>query len=111
MAPPMETIDLHMELEVTSMIYSAPGSRSLPPYLIFFVVLDRETKWAMNGGRFPLLFDLPYTETIFSTDKVWRGTIGVKIDTKPPWKPELYLELLQFLTSCFEGDGEVIEMP
>jgi hypothetical protein len=52
MAPNMETIDLHVELDVTSITYSILGPRSIgAPIIILSVELSRPTNWAGNGGK------------------------------------------------------------
>lgn len=50
-APDMESIDLQVELEITSMMYTRPGPRAQAPYMIFKVVLNHEAQWAKNGDE------------------------------------------------------------
>ena len=48
----IETIDLHVELEVTSVTHSILGPHSIQaPIIIFAVELSRPTKWAGNDGK------------------------------------------------------------
>ena len=52
MGPNIDTIDLHVELDVTSVTYSILGPRAIgAPVIIFAVELSRPTTWAKNGGK------------------------------------------------------------
>ena len=106
----METIDLHVELDITGMMYSTIGSRSQTPHFIFLVSLNRPTHWAQNGSKCFLILQSSHPSHSSLTVRTWRGSIGVKLDTNPPWMPELYEQMVQSLSTLFEGQNEVVEL-
>lgn len=63
MGPGMETIELYVEVDVTSITYSILGPRAIgAPIIILSVELSRPTNWAGNGGK-SLLSSSPVTWT------------------------------------------------
>ena len=82
----IDTIDLRVEMDITSVTYSILGPRSIgAPVIIFAVELSRPTTWAKNGGKcLPPLHPGTYS-LLYPSDKVWKGQIGVIIDNHPPW--------------------------
>jgi hypothetical protein len=98
----MPDIVLHVELDVTELMYTPGHVRGDElACMIFRVSLNRPTPWAQNGSKFNRTPQFCYPQYNFKA-RTWRGCIGVTLDcTFGLWHIKTYRAMITSLASCF----------